>query len=94
MLPKIKIKNTSLDMPIIQGGMGIGISNFRLAGSVAREGGLGVLSSAALDRIVSQRHGRKFQAREAAAQDVQDARALSEGRGLFSHNCCNFKISI
>ncbi len=86
MLPKIKIKNTLLEVPIIQGGMGIGISNFRLAGSVAREGGLGVLSSAALDRIVSQRHGRKFQAREAAAQDVQDARALSEGRGAIGMN--------
>jgi len=77
MLPEVNIRKTKLQLPIIQGGMGIGISNFRLAGTVAKEGGLGVLSSAALDRIVGARHGRKFKAREAAAQDVIDAKAIS-----------------
>lgn len=86
MLPNAKIKTIELEVPIIQGGMGIGISNFRLAGNVAREGGLGVLSSAALDRIVSQRHGRKLSAREAAAQDVRDAKSISEGRGAIGMN--------
>lgn len=79
MLPSLKIRKTSLRLPIIQGGMGIGISNFRLAGTVAKEGGLGVLSSAALDRIVGARHGKKFKAREAAAQDVMDAKEISGG---------------
>jgi nitronate monooxygenase len=59
--------------------MGIGISNFNLAGHVAKEGGLGVLSSAALDRIVGARHGRKMKAREAAAQDVRDAKEIGQG---------------
>jgi nitronate monooxygenase len=59
--------------------MGIGISNYRLAGTVAKEGGLGVLSSAALDRLVGARHSRKFKARDAAAQDVIDAKAIGEG---------------
>lgn len=77
MLPLLKLRKTLLQLPIIQGGMGIGISNFLLAGTVAKEGGLGVLSSAALDRIVGARHGRKFKAREAAAQDVMDAKELS-----------------
>lgn len=79
MLPSAKIRNTKIRLPIIQGGMGIGISNYRLAGSVSKEGGLGVLSSAGLDRIVGQRHGRRFKAREAAAQDVLDAKALAGG---------------
>ena len=35
-----------LDFPIIQGGMGIGISLGGLAGAVAREGGMGVISTA------------------------------------------------
>lgn len=78
-LPQTKIGRVLLRRPIIQGGMGIGISNYRLAGAVAAEGGLGVLSSAGLDRIVGQRHGRKFKAREAAAQDVIDAKTLANG---------------
>lgn len=39
-------KLEQLTIPIVQGGMGIGISLDRLAGAVARRGGMGVLSSA------------------------------------------------
>lgn len=52
-LPNLLIRNKIIDLPIIQGGMGIGLSGYNLAGSVAREGALGVLSSAALDKLVS-----------------------------------------
>lgn len=75
----MKLRKTEVRVPIIQGGMGIGLSSYTLAGAVAREGGLGVLSSAGLDRIVTQRHGKKFKAREAAAQDVRDAKSLGRG---------------
>ena len=34
------------DIPIIQGGMGVGISRSGLAGAVAKEGGVGVISTA------------------------------------------------
>ncbi|MCA9321936.1 MAG: nitronate monooxygenase [Planctomycetes bacterium] len=40
---------------IIQGGMGAGVSNWRLARAVARRGHLGVVSGTALDLIVSRR---------------------------------------
>ena len=33
-------------LPIIQGGMGVGISLHKLAGHVAAEGGIGIISSA------------------------------------------------
>lgn len=81
-LPELKIRNTHIRFPVIQGGMGIGLSNYTLAGAVAREGGMGVLSSAALDRILSDRHGRKMNAREAAAQDVRDAKELANGGAI------------
>lgn len=84
--PALKVRNITVPVPIIQGGMGIGLSSYHLAGAVAREGGLGVLSSAALDRIVSARHGRKFRPREAAAQDVRDAKFLSGGKGIVGMN--------
>jgi nitronate monooxygenase len=40
---------------IIQGGMGVGISNWRLARAVAREGELGVVSGTALDQLLTRR---------------------------------------
>ncbi len=42
----LKIGNVTAKLPIIQGGMGIGISLSNLAGAVAREGGVGIISAA------------------------------------------------
>lgn len=42
----IKIGNKQSKYPIIQGGMGVGISMHRLAGTVSKEGGIGVISTA------------------------------------------------
>ena len=42
----IKIGNFSLQYPIIQGGMGVGISLGNLAGTVAKNGAMGVISMA------------------------------------------------
>ena len=44
----LKIGNLSVPVPIIQGGMGVGISLSGLAAAVANEGGVGVISSAGL----------------------------------------------
>lgn len=44
----LKIGNLTIDVPIIQGGMGVGISLSGLASAVANEGGVGVISSAGL----------------------------------------------
>lgn len=43
-LPSLKIGDLTAKIPIIQGGMGIGISLSRLASAVANEGGIGVIS--------------------------------------------------
>src|ERR1035437_3164053 len=45
---KLKIGNLIAQIPIIQGGMGVGISLSGLASAVANEGGVGVISSAGL----------------------------------------------
>lgn len=42
----LKIGDFTLELPIIQGGMGIGISRSNLAAAVSKHGGLGVLSGA------------------------------------------------
>lgn len=42
----IKIGNKESKYPIIQGGMGVGVSMHNLAGNVSKEGGIGVISTA------------------------------------------------
>ena len=45
-MKKVNIGDMTLDVPIIQGGMGVGISLGNLAGNVALNGGMGVISTA------------------------------------------------
>ena len=47
-MKSLNIGNLSIAVPIIQGGMGVGISLSGLAAAVASEGGIGVISSAGL----------------------------------------------
>lgn len=48
-LPMLSIRGRSV-LPIVQGGMGVGVSAHRLAGTVARHGAVGTLSSVDLRR--------------------------------------------
>ena len=45
-MKNIKIGDKLTRIPLIQGGMGVGISLGRLAGAVAKEGGVGIISTA------------------------------------------------
>lgn len=45
-LPPLLIGDLKAEIPIIQGGMGIGVSLSKLAGAVAKAGGIGVISAA------------------------------------------------
>ena len=46
MMRELKIGNKTVKIPVIQGGMGVGVSRSKLAGAVAEEGGIGVISTA------------------------------------------------
>ncbi len=81
-LPKLTIKGHRLQLPIIQGGMGVGVSLSPLASAVAREGGLGIVSSACLDRLVSKRTGKKKDSYEAAYEEVTLAKAAGGFAGI------------
>jgi len=48
MMRSLRIGNLAIAVPIVQGGMGVGISLSGLASAVANEGGVGVISSAGL----------------------------------------------
>lgn len=45
-MKELVIGNLTAKVPVVQGGMGVGISMHRLAAAVAREGGIGVISAA------------------------------------------------
>jgi nitronate monooxygenase len=50
----LQIGNLTIAVPIIQGGMGVGISLSGLASAVANEGGVGVISSAGLGLLYKE----------------------------------------
>lgn len=87
-------------LPIVQGGMGIGVSAHKLAGSVAALGGVGTLSSVDLRRhhpdLMARTHDlppgedakQQINAAnlEALEREIRLARELSQGRGLLAIN--------
>jgi nitronate monooxygenase len=79
-LPPLVIKGKKIRVPIIQGGMGVGVSLSPLAAAVAQEGGVGIVSSAALDRVISKRNGKKYSTYEAAYEEI----SLSKANGGFA----------
>jgi len=81
-LPSLTIKGMRIPLPIIQGGMGVGVSLSRLVSAVARAGGLGVLSSAALDRLLSQHLGRTLHTYEAVREEVAAATCAGGFAGI------------
>ena len=87
-------------LPIVQGGMGIGVSAHRLAGHVAEAGGVGTISSVDLRRLhpdlmertkrvgVGPEAKAKIDAAnlEALGREIASAREIAGGRGLLAMN--------
>ena len=87
-------------LPVVQGGMGVGVSAHRLAGSVAAQGAMGTISSVDLRRHHPDLMERTGHLRvgaaakeainaanlEALGREIAAARALAQGRGLLAVN--------
>ena len=87
-------------LPIVQGGMGVGVSAHRLAGSVAAQGAVGTISSVDLRRHHPDLMERTGHLRvgaaakqainaanlEALAREIRAARRLARGGGLLAVN--------
>lgn len=86
-MKSLKIGNKTLEVPIIQGGMGVGISLDGLAGAVASQGGMGVISSA-----LAGLHAPDFEADRKGVslreipKIIQRAKEKAQGRGLVGIN--------
>lgn len=92
-LPPLKIGKHEIKVPIVQGGMGVGISWDRLAGSVSAEGGLGVISSVGTGYYQNKEFAHKlsfnrpfgaesFYSKEALKEIVKNARKICGGAPL------------
>ncbi len=83
----VTIGRKTLPLPILQGGMGVGVSLDGLAGAVAAYGGMGTLSTAMCGYAQPDfdRDTRSANLR-ALAQQVRRARETADGRGLVAVN--------
>jgi nitronate monooxygenase len=81
-LSPLIIKDKKIPVPIIQGGMGVGVSLYPLASAVAKEGGVGIVSSACLDRLVTKRTGKKHNTYDATYEEISLAKASGGFAGI------------
>jgi len=76
----LKIGNLSITVPVIQGGMGVGISLSGLAAAVANEGGVGVISSAGLGLLYKDFSGDYLKASiHGLQEEIRKAREKTKG---------------
>lgn len=74
----LKIGEKISKYPIIQGGMGVGVSGYRLAGNVAKEGGIGIISTADIGYRESDFETNPVEANlRAIDKEIDEARKIS-----------------
>lgn len=79
-MKKLTIGDLIANIPIIQGGMGVGISLSGLASAVANEGGVGVISSAGLGLYYMQEANNYIDACiYGLKKEIQEARKKTKG---------------
>ncbi len=79
-LPSLQIGDITAKLPIVQGGMGVGISLSKLAAAVANEGGIGVIAGAMIGMKEPDVVSNPIEANNRALrQEIQKARELTSG---------------
>jgi len=79
-MKSLKIGDLKIKVPIIQGGMGIGISLSKLASAVANMGGVGIISTVGIGQTGTQsKLGWKKGNIEGVRQEIRKARQLTKG---------------
>ena len=83
----IKIQDKYLDIPIIQGGMGVGVSLSSLAGNVAKCGGMGVISGAHPGyNYEGFRQNPHLVNKIALKEHIYKAKEIANGKGMIAVN--------
>ena len=85
-MKSLKIGELEAKIPLIQGGMGVGISLSGLAGAVALEGGIGVISTAQIGYKEPDWDRNPIEANlRAIKKEVKKAKEISQG-GIIATN--------
>lgn len=83
----MKIRGRELRLPLIQGGMGVGISLGNLAGNVALNGGMGVISTADIGFREKDYWKNPIEANiRALKKEIQKAKDICKDKGLVAIN--------
>ena len=83
----MKIGSHSLSLPLIQGGMGVGVSLSSLAGNVAKKGAMGVISTAQIGfKKPSFLKDTKKANLEAIDEEIKHAKEISNNNGMVAVN--------
>lgn len=79
-LPNLVIGNLIAMIPIIQGGMGVGVSLSNLASAVANQGGIGVIATAGIGESESDFYKNYVEANNRAlSKELKKARSMTYG---------------
>jgi nitronate monooxygenase len=89
----LKIGNHDIKIPIIQGGMGVGISWDNLAGAVSKQGGLGVVSTVGTGYYDNKKYSKKniqdrpfgadnFYSKDALTKIIQNAKNIADNNPI------------
>lgn len=85
--PALQIGNLTAQIPVVQGGMGVGVSLGNLAGAVAKEGGVGIISTAQIgfrepdfEKNVAECNIRAME------KELEKARTIAQGNGIIGFN--------
>ena len=79
-MPKLKIGDSVAKLPIVQGGMGVGISLSGLASAVANEGGIGVIAANSIGMLDPEYYARHKDANVIALRkEIRKAKEISSG---------------
>ena len=79
-MPKLRIGDSVAKLPIVQGGMGVGISLSGLASAVANEGGIGVIAANAIGMLDPDYYASHKDANAIALRkEIRNAKELSSG---------------
>ncbi len=79
-MKQLQIGNLTARIPIIQGGMGVGISMAGLASAVANEGGIGVIAAAGIGMLEQDAFVNYMEANARRLKaEIQKARAMTKG---------------
>jgi len=79
-MPKLRIGDSVAKLPIVQGGMGVGISLSGLASAVANEGGIGVIAANSIGMLDPDYYARNKDANAIALRkEIKKAKEMSSG---------------